>query len=1342
MRRGLGPDPSGSKSSRQDSGLQGRNSDTHGVVAAAHAASRSQQSHDDSRIHADDEAWGLATSKDERDIIEAEYAAYYQRRESRRREQSEKNRQQFERVAAHASRRQEENTPFVSAANSDTRKFDNDDADEDGVGAAALAARRAVLAMSDEEKEAAFARHEERQALSKYAVDLKPEGLHLNPIIRKELEKAVNLIQTVRDSAKQSSNCERTTKKIRSSSFGMNTSYFKGKRSSNHDSNEAYKDAVSRRMETREYQSMLKQRRKLPAYQMSGSIADTILDPKVSTAVISGETGSGKTTQVPRVLVETAAQRGMGRINILVAQPRRIAAVGVAERVADEGGTGCSPGDADCDVGYHIRHERRVGQNANIVFATTGVVLRILAGDPMLQGVDVVIIDEVHERSSDGDFLITVLRDLSTGIERGPGTERPLKLLLMSATVDSDFFVNYLDEAKSSKSGDKSNRVPLVHVEGVAHPVQDLYLEDAVHAINSSGDFVQNSEDMFDLDFGRGGGGRRKKRGWKKGVSSRQKGGGDGKRGEREEELVRSRRKGYIEEKFSETTANLVEDFDIRAKISEKDLHLKSMSSGDLPLGLALHLVFYLDRRHRPKDNGDGAILVFLPGVDDIYKLDDAFRAASGSNNALYAREMRNLHVLCLHGSMPTSEQREIFRRPPDGKRKVVLSTNVAESSITIDDVVYCLDLGKHKEKTYDPTSHIECLLPTWISKASARQRRGRAGRVRAGECWHLYPSWYINSGVGIDDKSKDQNTPGGDNDPEPGFVGDVKLRAFALPEMLRTPLEEVCLRARFLGLAQRGAGGVEFFLSRCPSPPGPLSLHNAIEALGPADMMLLRSDTEELTPMGLAVSKIPLPPRFGLALMLSDYLGCEEEVLTISALLSGKSVFYAPFERKSEADRAKRKFAEDTPSDLYGAVQAYHAWEKAEASGDAWSFCRQHYISRQAMITARANRRQLSRDLESSKLEIFGETRLRPPGGSATQSHSQRDDSDHLWQQWGRVMGVLSASFGGSNLARLDHNGSGKCRCPIYTKSHGRVKLFPSSVSSPDGAAKDVASRGTTYYIHRWGIYMEKVRNSGGICLYDINEVSPLVLSVCASGERVYSDEETGSDSLLPISPSNGKVVWTDREVEAMTSRLNLLRRLSDGGDVSDVERVGARIEIEDIEARLGIVDIIGEDQGSPGHQSADIDTRVLNFVVSAIETNGGMYGMAALRRMMKEDMDLYNAMGPVRNFAAQHSSILSLEKVGGKWMFVLKPGAKDVLAGRSIGSSPADTDRTSFFGPKQWVYFDMNEEERECIGKVRAAFRDIVNAGVSGRLLLPEEENFLAAVGWAFQEEFMKSN
>ncbi len=220
------------------------------------------------------------------------------------------------------------------------------------------------------------------------------------------------------------------------------------------------------------------------------------------------------------------------------------------------------------------------------------------------------------------------------------------------------------------------------------------------------------------------------------------------------EAQVRSRRFEYLRKSFHDRrVAELVTEFDLRAKVSEKESHLKSLSSGELPLNLAFHMVFYLDQLHRPRDNGDGAILVFLPGQQDIAKLSDAFKVVGSSK----------LHVLCLHGSMPTSEQREVFRKPPGGKRKVVLSTNVAESSITIDDVVYCLDLGKHKEKTYDPQSHIECLLPTWISKASARQRRGRAGRVRPGECWHFYPSWYVKDGDGID-SSPGSDIPGSDN--------------------------------------------------------------------------------------------------------------------------------------------------------------------------------------------------------------------------------------------------------------------------------------------------------------------------------------------------------------------------------------------------------------------------------------------------------------------------------------------------------------------------------------------------------------------------------------------------
>ena len=570
-------------------------------------------------------------------------------------------------------------------------------------------------------------------------------------------------------------------------------------------------------------------------------------------------------------------------------------------------------------------------------------------------------------------------------------------------------------------------------------------------------------------------------------------------------------------------------------------------------------------------------------------------------------------------------------------------------------------------------------------------------------------------------------------------------MSAFALPEMLRTPLEEVALRARHLGLAPPGLGGVESFLSRCPSPPGPLGLHRAMEALGPGDMHLLRTDTEELTPMGLAVAGVPAPPRIGLALMLASLLGCEEEVLTICALLSGRPLFYAPPDRKAQADEAKRSFAQDVPSDLYAAVRAFHAWERAEASSDAWAFCRENFLSKQAMLTARANRRQLARDLKVAKAEVFHSS-----ASGEVDKDDIRWDSMGTWEKWGRVMGVLAAAFG-SQLARIDHSGSGKVRCPIYTKSHGRVKLFPSSVSSPDGAARKMVKSGNTYYEHRWGIYMEKVRNTGGIVLYDINEVSPLAVAICSSGERRYAtgrDDSVGAepDGFLEVDAQDGKVKWSSDEVEAMAARRDALKAFLLGPDLSEVERVGIIIEIEDLESRLGILDLIGEtsqrplgDNTTPSEQ--DMESKVLNFVVSSLESNGGIYPMAAMRRMMKSDMDLYNAMGKAHDFAQSHSSILSLDKISGKWMYILKPGARERMNGRGKKDSSPKHSR-SFWGPKTWVYFEMNEKERDLMERVRKNFRRIVDVKVSGCALSPEDSRFLEEFGLALETFFTSNN
>ena len=180
------------------------------------------------------------------------------------------------------------------------------------------------------------------------------------------------------------------------------------------------------------------------------------------------------------------------------------------------------------------------------------------------------------------------------------------------------------------------------------------------------------------------------------------------------------------------------------------------------------------------------------------------------------------------------------FRRPPAGVRKIVVATNIAESSITIDDVVYVVDGGKHKEKSYDAENKIACLLPTWVSRASARQRRGRAGRVRAGKCWHLFPKARL-----------------------------ATLEAYQSPEIVRTPLEQLCLQVRALGLAAPGAGGVAAFLGRAVTPPAARATENAMDLL--CRIGALRAADEALTPLGRHLARLPMEPRIGKALVFAS---------------------------------------------------------------------------------------------------------------------------------------------------------------------------------------------------------------------------------------------------------------------------------------------------------------------------------------------------------------------------------------------------------------------------------------------------------------------------------------
>ncbi|CAN1277699.1 DExH-box ATP-dependent RNA helicase DExH1 [Linum perenne] len=446
-------------------------------------------------------------------------------------------------------------------------------------------------------------------------------------------------------------------------------------------------------------------REKLPAFKAKAEFLKAVTENQV--LVISGETGCGKTTQLPQYILEEeiSALRG-GTCSIICTQPRRISAISVAARVSSERGE--TLGES---VGYQIRLESKRSALTRLLFCTTGVLLRQLVQDPNLNGITHLLVDEIHERGMNEDFLLIILRDL---LPRRPD----LRLILMSATINADLFSKYFGNA------------PTIHIPGFTFPVAEFFLEDLLE--KSRYRIQPESENM-------------------QGNSRRTK-----------------RRRDQDSKK--DPLTELFEDIDIDSHYKNYSpstrLSLEAWTGSQLDLGLVEANIEYICR-----SEGDGAILVFLTGWDEISKLLERIKG-----NRLLGDQSKYL-VLPLHGSMPTINQREIFDQPPPNKRKIVLATNIAESSITIDDVVYVIDCGKAKETSYDALNKLACLLPNWISKASAHQRRGRAGRVQPGVCYRLYPK----------------------------VIHDAMLQ-YQLPEILRTPLQELCLHVKSLQLGAVGS--------------------------------------------------------------------------------------------------------------------------------------------------------------------------------------------------------------------------------------------------------------------------------------------------------------------------------------------------------------------------------------------------------------------------------------------------------------------------------------------------------------------------------------------------------
>ncbi|XP_014478437.1 PREDICTED: ATP-dependent RNA helicase DHX36 [Dinoponera quadriceps] len=587
-----------------------------------------------------------------------------------------------------------------------------------------------------------------------------------------------------------------------------------------------------------EYKNMLKFRSKLPAYQKRSEILQLIQDNQV--VVISGETGCGKTTQVAQFILDDQLKAGNGSVTrIVCTQPRRISAISVAERVAAERAERLGK-----SVGYQIRLEKVAArEQGSILFCTTGVLLQFMKTDPALRNFSHVILDEIHERSTESDFVITLLKQVIP-------KRSDLKLLLMSATLNSERFSTYY------------NRCPMIHIPGFTYPVEEFYLEDILSFIDFK--FKEPKPEPV---------------GYKRHLK-------------RYKEL--QNKKDEFMDMIQPYTRQLITEKKYSRQVIDQ---IRNSSSEELSLELIERLV-----RHICYTKGPGAILIFLPGMMDIITLN---RMMVGSRHY----PDRNYIIYPLHSRMPTVDQKLIFQEPPNGIRKIIIATSIAETSITIEDVVYVIDCGKMKLGRFDVDKNIQTLEPEWVSLANAKQRRGRAGRVKSGECYHMYTR-----------------------------AREMLLDHYPLPEMLRTRLEEVILQIKILQL-----GKAKEFLADVMDPPDLKAIDLSLELLRTLNAL---DQYEHLTPLGYHLAHLPLDPRTGKMILWAALFSCAEPIFAIAASLTFKDAFYCPMGKEEEANMKKLELSMEQYSDHMALAEALRRFELAYQRGDAGRFCREYFLS------------------------------------------------------------------------------------------------------------------------------------------------------------------------------------------------------------------------------------------------------------------------------------------------------------------------------------------------------------------------------------------------------------
>lgn len=601
------------------------------------------------------------------------------------------------------------------------------------------------------------------------------------------------------------------------------------------------REAWESKRSTKAQREMLQKRESLPAWNTQDAIIHAVNTHQVT--IVSGETGSGKSTQSVQFLLDDMIKRDLGgAASIICTQPRRISALGLADRVSDE-----RCGTVGDEVGYVIRGESKMKSGATkITFVTTGVLLRRMQtgsgpdGNVASSLADIthVVVDEVHERSLDTDFLLALLRDVLR-------YRKDIKVILMSATLDADIFINYF--------GGRQN-VGLVNIPGRTFPVEDYYMDDIVRDTGFSSELTERD--------------------------------------------------------FDDDSAVGITNDDSLGKV------LRKVGMG-INYELISATVQYIDRQ---LGDNPGGILIFLPGTLEI---DRCLAAVS---------RLPGVHPLPLHASLLPAEQRRVFLAPPKGKRKVIAATNVAETSITIEDIVAVIDTGRVKETSFDPKDNMVRLQEVWASQAACKQRRGRAGRVRAGTCYKLYTR-----------------------------KAEANMAQRPDPEIRRVPLEQLCLSVK----AMKGIDDVANFLFNTITPPESIAVEGALSFLHRVGAL----DHDRLTALGRYLSLIPADLRCAKLMVYGSIFGCIDACVTIASILTVKSPFVSPREKREEANAARASFSRGD-GDLLTDFAAYHQWSERVKTNGYWqtqSWCSVNFLSHQTLRDISSNRAQFFTSLKDS---------------------------------------------------------------------------------------------------------------------------------------------------------------------------------------------------------------------------------------------------------------------------------------------------------------------------------------------------------------------------------------